>query len=207
VAARRDMVARVATAVRAAGLRPEGIDLSAFAMIRALHRGDVAGEHVLYLTVGGLTNLAVARGTTCQFTRASGGGVESIAVELAETCRLTLEHARAWLEHVGLQNAVEDVEGEVQIVTTARRLLLDGVRRIAAEIRNSLDFHAAQGGDGLVSRAILAGPASAIPGFEAGLSSELGLPVTIGAVDGAPAGLSGGRLAVAAGLATEEAPA
>ena len=207
VAARRDMVANLVTAVRAAGLRPEGIDLSAFAMIRALHRGDVAGEHVLYLTVGGLTNLAVARGTTCQFTRASGGGVESIAVELAETCRLTLEHARAWLEHVGLQNAVEDVEGEVQIVTTARRLLLDGVRRIAAEIRNSLDFHAAQGGDGLVSRAILAGPASAIPGFEAGLSSELGLPVTIGAVDGAPAGLSGGRLAVAAGLATEEAPA
>ena len=38
VAARRDMVERVLTAVRAAGLRPEGVDLSAFAMIRALYQ-------------------------------------------------------------------------------------------------------------------------------------------------------------------------
>ena len=207
VAARRDMVDRVLTAVRGAGLRPEGVDLSAFAMIRVLHRADVGDEHVLYISVGGLTNLAVARGTTCLFTRASGGGVEAIAVELAETCRLTLDHARGWLEHVGVQSAVEDVAGDQEIVFAARRILLDGVRRIAADVRNSLDFHLAQGGDGTVSRAILTGPASAIPGFDVALSSELGLPVTIGAVDGAPAGLPAGRVAVAAGLATEEAPA
>jgi len=85
VAARRDMVANVVNAVRGAGLRPEGVDLSAFAMIRALHRGG-SDEHVLYLAVGGLTNLAVAKGTTCLFTRASGGGVEALAIELAETC-------------------------------------------------------------------------------------------------------------------------
>ena len=36
VAARRDMVGAVVTALRHAGLRPEGIDLSAFGMIRAL---------------------------------------------------------------------------------------------------------------------------------------------------------------------------
>jgi len=36
VAARRDMLAAVVTALRHAGLRPEGIDLSAFGMIRAL---------------------------------------------------------------------------------------------------------------------------------------------------------------------------
>jgi len=207
VAARRDMVGRVLTAVRGAGLRPEGIDLSAFAMIRALHRPEADAEPLLYIAVGGLTNLAVAKGTTCLFTRASGGGVEAIAVELAETCQLTLEHARAWLEHVGLQSAVEDVEGDTEIVTAARRVLLDGVRRIAAEVRNSLDFHSAQGGDGVVGRAVLTGPASAIPGFDVALGSELGLPVTVGAVNGAPPGLPAGRLAVAAGLALEEAPA
>src|SRR3954469_7176720 len=37
VAARRDMVDRVLMACKTAGLKPEGIDLSAFAMIRALH--------------------------------------------------------------------------------------------------------------------------------------------------------------------------
>ena len=38
VAARREMVERVLAALRGAGLKPEGIDLSAFAMVRALHR-------------------------------------------------------------------------------------------------------------------------------------------------------------------------
>jgi type IV pilus assembly protein PilM len=205
VAARRDMIANLVTAVRAAGLRPEGVDLSAFAMIRALYRPGAADEHVLYLAIGGLTNLAVAKGTACLFTRASGGGVEALAVELAETCSLTLDHARGWLEHVGLQEAVEDIEGDETIVRTARRVLLDGARRIAAEVRNSLDFHMAQGGNAVVERAVVSGPASAIPGFDAALSSELGLPVTTGAVDGAPAGFDAGRLAVAAGLAIEEA--
>ena len=36
VAARRDMVSSLAQALRKAGLRPVGIDLSAFGMIRAL---------------------------------------------------------------------------------------------------------------------------------------------------------------------------
>ena len=39
VAARKDMVDRVVAAVRGAGLRLDGIDLGAFAMIRALPRG------------------------------------------------------------------------------------------------------------------------------------------------------------------------
>jgi type IV pilus assembly protein PilM len=209
VAARRDMIERLLAATRKAGLRPQGIDLAAFAMIRALHR-EAAGEApepVLYLSVGGLTNLAVARGTTCLFTRASGGGVEALAIELAETAQLTLEHARGWLEHVGLQRPIEEIEGDEAIVATARRVLLDGVRRIAADVRNSLDFHLAQGGDGRVGRAVLTGPASAIPGFDVALSSELGLPVTIGGVAGDTLGLAPGRLAVAAGLAIEEAVA
>jgi type IV pilus assembly protein PilM len=192
--------------VSGAGLRAEGIDLSAFAMVRALYRPELADEHVLYLAAGGLTNLAVASGTTCLFTRASGGGVEALAIELAETCQLTLDHARGWLEHVGLQDAVEDIEGDATIVTAARRILLDGARRIAADVRNSLDFHLAQGGDGTVSRAILTGPAVTIPGFGIALSSELGLPVSSGSVDGVPEGVPAGRLAVAAGLATEKAP-
>jgi type IV pilus assembly protein PilM len=177
VAARRDMVVRVVGAIRAAGLRPEGVDLSAFAMIRALYRPETGDDPVLYLAIGGMTNLAVARGTRCVFTRASGDGVEALAVELAERCRLTLEHARGWLEHVGLQTAIEEIEGDEAIVAEARHVLLEGSRRIAAEVGNSLDFHRMQGGDGMVARAVLTGPAAAIPGFDVSLSSALGLAV------------------------------
>jgi type IV pilus assembly protein PilM len=207
VAARREMVERVLAALRAAGLKPEGVDLSAFATVRALHRAGPEDELVLYLAIGGLTNLAVARGTECTFARASGSGVEALAVELAERAALTLEHAYGWLAHVGVQEPVEDVTGDRQIVEHTRQILLDGVRRIASEVRSSLDFHRMQEDAGTVSRAVMTGPASAIPGFDVALASELGIPVEQGLVDGAPAGIDAGRVTVAAGLALMEAPA
>ena len=206
VAARREMVERVLAALRSAGLKPEGVDLSAFATVRALHRAGPDDELVLYLAIGGLTNLAVARGTECTFARASGSGVEALAIELAERAALTLEHAYGWLAHVGVQDPVEDVTGDRQIVEHTRQILLDGVRRIASEVRSSLDFHRMQEYACTVSRAVMTGPASAIPGFDVALASELGIPVEQGLVDGAPAGVDAGRVTVAAGLALLEAP-
>src|SRR3954470_24136336 len=211
VAARRDMVDRVMAACKAAGLKPEGIDLSAFAMIRALHRESASEtpEPVLYLSVGGLTNLAVAEGTPCLFTRVVGGGLEAIAVELAERKALTLEHARGWLRHVGLVVPLSEIESDDQdeIAEEARTVLLDGVRRIGGEVRNSLDFHHAQEGMSLrVQRAVLTGAAATVPGFDDALAAELGLPVECGVVDGTPEGLDPHLLTIAAGLAVEEAP-
>jgi type IV pilus assembly protein PilM len=207
VAARREMVERILAALRGAGLKPEGVDLSAFAMVRALYRPGAEDEHVLYLGIGGLTNLAVARGTACTFARASGSGVEALAVELAERSELTLEHAHGWLAHVGVEAPVEKIEGDPEIVANARQILLDGVRRISADVRSSLDFHRMQDDASGVTRAIMTGPATAVPGFAGALASELGMPVEEGAVDGAPAGLEAGRVTVAAGLALSEAPA
>jgi type IV pilus assembly protein PilM len=207
VAARREMVERVLAALRSAGLKPEGVDLSAFAMVRALHRGGQDGEQVLYLAIGGLTNLAVARGTRCSFARASGSGVDALATDLAERSQLTLEHSHGWLTHVGVEAPIENVEGDPEIVENARRVLLDGVRRIAADVRSSLDFHRMQDESAAVSSAVLTGPAAGIPGFAAALSSELGMPVDEGAVDGVPDGLEPGLVTVAAGLAVAEVPA
>ncbi len=103
VAAQREMVERLLRAVRHAGLRPEGVDLSAFALIRSLYRpsasasGDGASERVLYLNVGGLTNMAIAEGTVCRFTRVVGGGLEAMAAEIAERRGIALVDARALL--------------------------------------------------------------------------------------------------------------
>jgi len=99
------------------------------------------------------------------------------------------------------------VEGDPEIVENARRVLLDGVRRIAADVRSSLDFHRMQDEAAAVSSAVLTGPAAAIPGFATALASELGMPVDEGGVDGVPAGLDPGLVTVAAGLAVDEVPA
>ena len=80
------------------------------------------------------------------------------------------------------------------------------MRRIAADVRSSLDFHRMQDDTTIVSRAVMTGPATAIPGFAAAMASELGMSVEEGVVDGAPVGLEAGRVTVAAGLALQEAP-
>lgn len=208
VAARKDMIANVLTSARGAGLKVEGIDLAAFGMVRALAgRAEAAPtDVVLYLAVGGLTNLAVAEGTTCTFTRVVGGGVEALAGELAGRRGLTLEHARGWLDHVGLETPVADMAGDEEILADARTVLVDGVRRIAGDVRNTVDFHLNQGGrGGGATRCVLTGAGAAIPGFAGALEQELGLPVVVGTVDGAPAELGAERFSIAAGLAIEEA--
>jgi type IV pilus assembly protein PilM len=145
------------------------------------------------------------------FTRVLAQGTETMAGELAERRGLTLDHANGWLKHVGLLEDIDSIEGDPDIISEARSVLADGVRRISDELRNSLDFHAMQAGASGVERAILTGAAAAIPGFADQLGDELGRPVSVGAVrEGRPGGFNGidaGRLAVAAGLTVSEVPA
>jgi type IV pilus assembly protein PilM len=124
VAAQRDMIERLVAAVRGAGLRPVGVDLSAFALIRALFHPDA--EHagrVLYLNVDGLTNLAIAEGTSCRFNRVVGVGLEGMADELAKGTRVSRVEARALLAAVDLSAPApieqpEGLEGPIEGLDT-----------------------------------------------------------------------------------------
>jgi type IV pilus assembly protein PilM len=297
VAAQRDMVQRLLAAVRDAGLRPEGVDLSAFALIRSLYRPDP--EHtgrVLYLNVDGLTNMAIAEGTLCRFTRVVGGGIEAMASELAERRSIPLVEARELIAAVDLtlrpapepvaQSAIAEAEAALELeppgaidpeaptaivgeasppaddaesveaqdererdmsyaemagVTSApaevpepdapapveaprapvparasqasdvdvRTVLENGIREIAGEVRNSLDFHRSQEGGGEVARVVLSGAALDLPGFAEALQEQLGVQVERESVSSDKQGFDGispHRLAIAAGLAVEEAP-
>ena len=105
--------------------------------MRSARTGDaptVAENHApakLFCNLGDVTNLAVARGTSCLFTRIASFGIEGIAQKLAERRRLTVEHSRQWLIHVGLDQPVEAIEGDVEHVGAARECLADGAARLA----------------------------------------------------------------------------
>jgi type IV pilus assembly protein PilM len=222
VAARRDMVERILLAARQAGLRPEGVDLAAFGMIRALRPLDAAdGEQVLYLSIGGLTNLAIASGSTCQFTRVITTGIEQIVAEVAAGAGVPLAAARRLISAVATADgsavplprvvrAHDDAPATGELFEIARTGLGDGIRRISAEVRNSLDFHRVSRGGEPVSRAVLTGPVLDLAGFDVALARELDLPLTRGAVALASPEAAGhvpmSRLAVAAGLSLLEGP-
>jgi type IV pilus assembly protein PilM len=234
VAARRDMITSMVTALREAGLRPIGIDLSAFGMIRAFaHAGvvpavepaapayedrapvdgpDAAGgatapaPAMLYCNLGDVTNLAVARGPACLFTRISQFGVEGIAQRLAERRGLTLEHARQWMGHVGLDRPLEEIEGDPDTVSATREALAEGVAKLADELRLSLEYYRSSEGAANVEGVIACGPGSTIPGLPERLERELGQRFVVAR----PPALShldepsAARLTLSFGLALEE---
>ncbi|KKK91526.1 hypothetical protein LCGC14_2712080, partial [marine sediment metagenome] len=247
VAARRDSVENLLATVRKAGLVPELVDLSAFAMVRALYvpapvarpggsdgegasgegasgegdgaraagaAGGEAGLATLYCYVGGVTNLAIAVGTTCAFNRVLPNGVESMAATLAERGGLTLEHARQWLQHVGLERDTEGMEGEAKILDQARQVLQRGSARIADDVRLSMEYYQSAVPDARrVEQVIVAGPGIAIEGLPAVLEAELGLavePRSLGQVEVIPGvldGVEGSELTIATGLALDEVKA
>jgi type IV pilus assembly protein PilM len=267
VAAQRDMIDRLLAAVRGAGLRPEGVDLSAFALIRSLYRSQgEGGERVLYLNVDGLTNLAIAEGEICRFTRVVGSGIEGMAGEIAERRGIAISEARELLGGIDLREPVSEpapvqgtapgpsvsapvahegspeeepaaapsspepapaaetiavseadrsFEEETELPPAAplsdedvRAVLENGIREIAGEVRNSLDFHRSQDGGGEVGRIVLSGSALDVRGFAETLQSHLHVDVeslSVGLADESLAGVvSTHRLSVAAGLATGE---
>ncbi len=71
VAARKTMVESLLEAVKGAGLKAEGVDLDAFALVRTLvSGGDDADESArVFCHLAGVTNLAIAVGPACFFTR------------------------------------------------------------------------------------------------------------------------------------------
>jgi type IV pilus assembly protein PilM len=214
VAARREMIASFLEPVRRAGLEPVGIDLSAFAMIRALadaavtaevEPGQAPTEAVLYCNLGDATNLAVARGRSCLFTRVSHVGLEEISARLGAARGLTAEHAFQWLAYVGLGRPVETIEGDPETVAEARRVLEEGLSTLLDELRLSLDYYGAQEGAVPARTIVLSGAGSAIPGLAQEMEERLGLSIQVvrpralaGYEDAAAA-----RLALSYGLALE----
>jgi type IV pilus assembly protein PilM len=210
VAARKEMVEAAIAAAAGAGLKTRGVDLSAFAMLRILG-GRRKSDSGLYLSIGGMANLAVVSEGVCTFTRVTGAGLEGMGIDLAERRALTVTHARQWLRHVGFERDLAEIDGDPEIIADARSVLIQGTRRLANDIRASLEFHRTQAQAGAESdRAVLTGAAVAIPGFAAAMSTELGMPVETRGVaagkdfDGSE-DLAG--MTIAAGLAIEAAPA
>jgi type IV pilus assembly protein PilM len=188
IAARREMVSAFLRPLRRAGIEPVGVDLSAFGMIRAL--ADLApsapapadgsarpAAPILYCSIGDVMNLAVARGRSCLFTRASHAGLGTIGDRLVASRGLTPEHAAMWVSYVGLETPLEQIEGDPGILADARSALDAGLTSLVDELRLSLDYYGAQEGAAPIEHVVLCGPGSAIQGVAGRIEAAVGLPV------------------------------
>jgi type IV pilus assembly protein PilM len=109
VAARRTMIEDYLAAAKDAGLKAEGIDLDAFALVRMLAAGEADAADAsadapllpqsarVFCHLGGVSNLAIALGSSCFFSRtlSTPFDAEGAGARLADEIRMSIDYYMA----------------------------------------------------------------------------------------------------------------
>jgi type IV pilus assembly protein PilM len=184
VVAYRDLVAGYVEAARIAGIRLAGIDLEAFALLRALTpveppEGDPSA--LVAVAIGSeRSTLAVSDGSTCEFTRVLEWGGQALTTALARDLELEPQDAERLKRAAGLEGEAS-VDGFTdEQVTAARAALRTALQTFARELVSSLQFYQSQEDSLGIREVVLAGGAAQLPGLAPALHRLVGVPVRVG---------------------------
>jgi type IV pilus assembly protein PilM len=160
VAAQRDMVQSSVRAVEEAGLKLQQIDVTSFAIVRALmgptqsvlpDEAEEAGEATGIIHISsGLTNIAVVEKGVPRFTRVSALAGNQFTQAIANALNLTFDEAEDLKVRVGLPDIDQRGQSEFPAdldparAQTAQDALEREVSKFIAEVRRSLDYYLTQ---------------------------------------------------------------
>jgi type IV pilus assembly protein PilM len=184
VVAYRDLIDRYAAACKKAGIRLAGIDLEAFAVLRALAppiTHEPASSAVVVVSVGhDRTTFAVSDGHICQFTRVLDWGGRSLDAAIAKTLDLSPSEAQP----IKLALSLSEPSIPAGLTSEQAELVRDAVMRnvhnFARELVSSLQFYQSQHASLGIGEIVLTGGTAQLPGFAAELSRLLGVRTRVG---------------------------
>jgi type IV pilus assembly protein PilM len=157
-------------AVEKAGLRVQSVDLSAFALLRALARGDLAGRSVALVDVGAcVTQIVISDATVPRLVRYLGRGGRSLAQEVARATGVTPRDA---------ENLVLAGGGGNPAALAAQDRYRDA---LVATVNQTLAYSTQQGGRP-VEGIVLTGRGARLAGLGQQLATVTRLPVSFGAI-------------------------
>jgi type IV pilus assembly protein PilM len=233
VAAQRDMISRYSSAIRTAGLKPQGVDVKALSLVRSTLPNSLFDDEgaILLLDIGTeITNLVVSQGGNPTLTRFIPGGSGYMAQAVAEAADLPEEEAERQLMNPRVrigpepEEEMEEAEGQEEededfdpaFMYDVRRGLEDAVQTLAEDVQRSIEYHYSQPESREVTQVFVSGEGALVGGIDVYLGDLLG----VAARRGTPLQkLAGNKsnvpdeqlrvmepvLAVALGLALEEA--
>jgi type IV pilus assembly protein PilM len=192
VAAQQDMISRYSSAVRAAGLRPEGVDVKALSLLRSTLPVSLFDDEgaILLLDIGAeITSLVVSQSGTPTLTRFIPGGSGYLAQAVAEAASLPEEEAERQLmnpkmrigsepegENGEIEGAEEDGDDFDQaLVYDIRHGLEDAVQALAEDVQRSVEYHYSQPGSREVTQVFVSGEGALVNGLDAYLGDLLGV--------------------------------
>jgi type IV pilus assembly protein PilM len=188
VVAYRELVDRYVSACRKAGIRVDGIDIEAFAMLRALNAPlapddpPATGAQVVVNVGHDRSTFAVSDGRTCEFTRVLSWGGQSLSVAIARALDLSPSEAHPIKHALSLvATTAEPPEGIThETLATASDAVSRELQSFARELVSSLRFYQNQPGSLGIGELILTGGTAHMPGIGEELNRLIGVPVRIG---------------------------
>ena len=167
-AAYRESIDRYVEACRAAGIELVGIDLEAFALLRAVAPAERSQTDkpvaLVAVSLGhDRSTLAISDGETCEFTRVLEWGGEKLESAIAFDLGVTPDEAHELLLDASLEGDPDRVEDSRQ--AAVRESLRRELQKLARELVASLQFYQSQPGSLAISQILISGGASRLPGL------------------------------------------
>lgn len=192
VAAHRDMIASTVAAVEGAGLKLDQIDVSSFAVVRAL-LGDSnevlptdegQATAVIHIT-SGLTNITVVERGVPRFNRVSSLAGGAFTQAIANVLNLGQDEADQLKRQIGLPD-ISGAEPEVipgvdpEYTAVVHESIEREVNKFIAEVRRSLDYYLTQTAQvRTIQRILLTGSGAQLRNFASYLEKGLQAQVLV----------------------------
>lgn len=175
VAASRETVRSNVLAAESAGLKPQMVDLNAFALLRGLARGDVAGRVVALVDIGArVTNVIIAANGVPRFARTLPSGGQDVTDALAGHMQIAGSEAENLKREIGVGFTVpSELSAGAEAVGEVVRTLIDAVR-------NTFVYYSSNNPGFGIEMALLTGGGSHLPGLGQYLSTASRLAVAFG---------------------------
>lgn len=187
VVAYRDLIRAYTEACQLAGLKLVGVDLEAFALLRALMpeaaaaAGGAERSALVAVSVGADRSvLAVSDGYTCEFTRVLEWGGNSLTVALGRALELELDEAERVKRALALQGDQTPEGLTPEQAVRGREALAVALQAFGRELVSSLQFYQGQPESLGIREVVLAGGTAQLVGLAGELERLVGVPVRVG---------------------------
>ena len=186
VVAYRDLIDGFIQAARTAEVDLIGVDLDAFALLRALAPlgappdAEKASAVVAVAIGAERSTIAVSNGLICEFTRVLEWGGRSMTGALVDQLGVEEEEAENLKIAVALSGEVVNESIDPDQAGRAREILNESVSSFARELVASLQFYQSQSSSLGIGEILLAGGSARLGGFAEALSGMVGVGVRVG---------------------------
>jgi type IV pilus assembly protein PilM len=186
VVAYRELIDRYVAACRKAGIQLVGIDLEAFALLRALsaqagEQEDAPAAALVAVSIGhDRSTFAVSDGRICEFTRVLEWGGSTLDVAVARALDLAPSQAEPIKRALGLEGGEVPENVTEEQATAAREAIRREIQTFARELVSSLQFYQNQPGSLGIAEIIVTGGTAHLSGLAEQLQKLIGVRVRVG---------------------------